>query len=352
MVKNNEGKNAVSQIPAKAQHGVALPGNPKTVLDIFKSDYFVKELSKMVSKYMTPETLLRVANTAVMKEGKLQRCTPISFWNCLVDLYTVQLAPDGTHAHILPYGDKATLLIDYKGFVQIILRDQNVLEIHGQVVCEDEEFVHNAATGIVERHTIDFKKPRDKMYAAYTCVTYRDGNRTFHVMGKDEIEKTRNEAAAWKNWLKNKKKCPWNTHEGEMWKKTVLHQHKKWLRLTPETRRDLAIDESHQFPQYSGTETISESDIRNMDDGARMSIKKTAAEPEKETSEVIDAETTDKKGYPDKEVMIESFADMGEVQFDSVCEEAGVQVVAGKTMTDEDIRKVYDVIQKVQKGGK
>ncbi len=246
---------------------------PKTVGDIFTGEYTKNELMKFKSQYCDPVRLLRIANSAVVRNGKLQQCTPVSFFNCLVDLSAMGLEPDHRHAHIIPYGKEATLIVDYKGYIQMILRDPNVKTVHAQIVCENDTFEYDAPTGVVTKHEIDFKKPRGDMYAAYTCVTYKDGTCSHHVEPKDKVESIRDQSAAWKRFKKDGTQCPWNTHPEAMWMKTALHQHKKWLNLSAETHEKLIIEDKYQFPQYQEQDSITGDDIKSMADGSRRKIQ-------------------------------------------------------------------------------
>jgi len=246
---------------------------PKTVGEVFTGEYAKGELEKFKGQYCDPTTMLRLANTAVVKNGKLQQCTPVSFFNCLIDLAAVGLAPDGRHAHLIPYGKDCVLQIDYKGYVQIILRDPDVKTVHAQIVCENDVFEYDAPTSVVKKHTIDFKKPRGEMYAAYTCVTYKDGTCSHHVEAREKIESIRAQSSAWKRFKKDGTKCPWNTHPEPMWMKTVLHQHKKWLNLTADTHEKLIVEDKYQFPQYQGQDSITGDDIKDMADGSRRKIQ-------------------------------------------------------------------------------
>jgi len=350
--KKDEEKKVDPQLPAKTGETEVALTPPDTIGEIFTSEYVRMAIKKSAPKHLDVDRFLRIANTALTRTPKLQQSTKESFFNCLVDLSSLGLEPDGRNAHLIPFDKKdrrgkvlstiCTLIVDYKGIVSCVRRSGEVSDITADIVCENDDFEYDR--GRVTRHKVDFRQPRGNMFAAYSYVLFKDGAESYDVMSKEDIDKIRNRS-------KTKGSGPWVTDYNEMSKKTVFRRHSKWLPFSAEIKQVIEADDRHQFSDLVAS-TISETDIRNMDDGTRMSIKNKPAEPQPEAPGVIDAETTDEKKYPSREVMIESFATMGGVQYAAVFDEAGVRVPDEEhPMSEEDIRKVYDVIQ-AQKGAK
>jgi recombination protein RecT len=221
-------------------------GGKMAIRDHLNSDAFKNEVARVLPKHCTPERMVRTGLTALMKTPKLASCTPESFLNCMLQLSQWGLEPDGRHAHLIPYGDVCTLILDYKGIVDLVLRSGTVRSIHADVVHEGDLFVYDL--GEVTKHTphylrTDETKPEKagKIIAAYCRVVFNDGGTKSEVMSVDEVEKVRAASRAggsgpWKDW--------WS----EMAKKTVFRRASKWLKLSAEVADAFERDDQ-QFHQ-------------------------------------------------------------------------------------------------------
>lgn len=219
---------------------------------IIASPKMQEQFAKALPKHLSAERFGRIAITALTRTPKLAECTQESLFKCLLDLSAMGLEPDGRRAHLIPYGKEATLVVDYKGLVELVRRSGDVAKIHCDTVCENDNFIHSM--GEVTVHTYDLRKDRGEPYAAYAQVTMKDGSVQAEIMPKAEIEKIRDKSAAWGAWLKYKKEGPWNQHEGEMWKKTAFRRLTKWLTLSPEVSESIAkVDEYEFAPMRNAT---------------------------------------------------------------------------------------------------
>lgn len=214
---------------------------PQGVKDWLKSDYLKTQIANVIPKHMTPERVMRVALNAVSRTPKLADCTPESFMRCLLDLSAWGLEPDGRHAHLIPYGQECTLVLDYKGLVTLAYRSGWVKKIHADVVYEGDIFVYS--TGNVMQHTPyefrdDANKPseRGKFKAAYCIITLAEGGEKHEVMTASEVEGIRNRSKSGNNG-------PWKTDFNEMAKKTVYRRASKWLPLSPEQQDAMERDD-------------------------------------------------------------------------------------------------------------
>ena len=184
-------------------------------------------------KHLTAERFTRVAITALTRTPKLQECTPESFMRCLLDLSALGIEPDGRRAHLIPYGKECTLVLDYKGIAELVMRSGLVASIHADKVCENDDFEVNRGTIVC--HRIDYKRPRGAAYAYYVLISFKDGSEKSEVMTKDEVEAIRKRSRA-------SGSGPWVTDFDEMGKKTVFRRASKWLPLSPEIRDAMEKD--------------------------------------------------------------------------------------------------------------
>lgn len=202
-----------------------------TLEAIIEGDDFKQKVAKALPKHLPPDRFIRIACTAMMRTPKLKECEQVSFVNALLSLSQLGLEPDGRRAHLIPFNNtkrgvvECQLIVDYKGLVELAMRSGNVANIHADVVCENDDFVYDR--GQIAKHTINFRKPRGKVYAAYATVRFKDGTEKTEVMSHDEIEAIRGRSKAGNFG-------PWQTDWNEMAKKTVFRRLSKWITLSPE----------------------------------------------------------------------------------------------------------------------
>src|SRR4029077_14561878 len=122
--------------------------NPKAqIRELLLGDKFRNQVIKALPRHMSPDRFARIALTATLKNPKLLACTQESLLNCLLELSAIGLEPDGRRAHLIPFKDQCTLLIDYKGIAELLRRNGDVAYIHCDVVCENDHFDYRFGTG-------------------------------------------------------------------------------------------------------------------------------------------------------------------------------------------------------------
>jgi len=203
----------------------AITSAPKqTLRQQLAGDYFKQQIALALPKHMTPDRFVRVGLTALMKTPKLLDCSPESVISCMLNCSALGLEPDGRRAHLIPYGNVCTLIVDYKGIVELAKRSGDVSGVFAQVVCEADSFQWE--NGEV-KHQIDFKRDRGSMYACYATITFKDNTKQTDVMTKHEVDAIRKRS-------KSGQSGPWVTDYNEMAKKTVFRRASKWITLSPE----------------------------------------------------------------------------------------------------------------------
>ena len=221
-----------------AEDTKAVATKQQNIKDLILSDGAKKQFAAALPKHLSPDRFIRIALTAVTKNPKIAECTRESLFSCLLDLSQLGLEPDGRRAHLIPYGNKCTLIVDYKGLVELVINTGQVSNVHADVVCMDDSFVYNKGT--IETHSIDFKRPRGDMYAVYCVISFKDGTTKTEVMQKDDVDAIRKRSKA-------SSSGPWVTDYNEMAKKTVFRRASKWVKLSPEQRDVIEKDDKHQF---------------------------------------------------------------------------------------------------------
>ena len=209
-----------------------------TVRELMRSEQFSAEIATALPSIMTSDRFLRVALTTLQKVPKLQTCSQESLCQALLDCASLGLEPDNRRAHLIPYGNSVQLIVDYKGVVELVLRNGDVRKLHADIVCEKDAFEFDR--GEVTKHSIAFGKDRGKPIAAYCIATLKSGETSAEVMTVDEINAIRDKAKAGKSG-------PWVEHWGEMAKKTVFKRLAKWLPMTPEAKEAAEYGDDDAF---------------------------------------------------------------------------------------------------------
>ena len=208
------------------------------IRDLILSDSAKSQFAAALPKHLKPDRFIRIAITAITRTPKLMECTKESLLSCLLDLSQLGLEPDSRKAHLIPYGNKCTLIIDYKGLVDLARRSGEISDIHADVVCENDSFEYSFGTDgkLVHKPAI---ADRGKPVAAYSFVKLKDGSSSYEVMNEEEIK------AIWKR-SKAASSGPWVTDWNEMAKKTVFRRHSKWLPVSSEFLS--AVEKDYDVP--------------------------------------------------------------------------------------------------------
>lgn len=199
-----------------------------------------KRFADVLPKHLSVERFIRVALAATSRTPKLIDCTQESLLRCLIDLSAFGLEPDGRRAHLVPYGNTCTLIIDWKGLAELAMRSGIIAKLHADIVCQNDTFVYNL--GEIIEHKIDWQKPRGDMYAAYAMAVTKDGPVFVAVLTKDEIDSIRKRSKSGNNG-------PWVSDYNEMAKKTAFRRLSKWLPLSAEFRDAIEKDNEDTEPR-------------------------------------------------------------------------------------------------------
>ena len=238
---------------------------PKNTTELVRSEGLQQQVAKALPKGEDATRFMRCVITACNKNPKLWDCTPASVASVILQAAQWGLMPDGHHAHLIPYGNDATLQFDYKGILALIMRSGEVANVYAEVVCKNDKYRFNL--GKVEEHVVDLSADRGEPYAAYSIVRFKDGESSACQMSKAEIEIIRKASRSGSSG-------PWATYPLEMWKKTVFKRHAKWLpRLPREIQQVINQDNEQEF----GSRTVEGQPVQTAAEAIKEVAKKAKA---------------------------------------------------------------------------
>lgn len=183
---------------------------------------------------------IRVVLTNFQLNPKLLDCTKASLYVCMLQAaqFGLELDPVLGHAYLVPYKDKAQLIIGYKGYMVMARRSGEVTSINASVVREKDHFDFDAGLERSLRHK-PYLGPEDPgdVYAAYVCARFKNGDYDVRVMSRRDIDKIRKRSRA-------SESGPWVTDYEAMCIKTVIRQAVKFWPSSVELQQAADIDDA------------------------------------------------------------------------------------------------------------
>ena len=238
---------------------------PKNTIELVRSAGLQDQVAKALPNADDASRFMRCVITACNKNPKLWDCTPASVASVILQAAQWGLMPDGHHAHLIPYGNDATLQFDYKGILALVMRSGEVAHIHADIVCQNDKYRFNL--GKVEEHVVDLSKVRGEAYAVYAMVRFKDGETAAIQMSKAEVEAIRKASRSGSSG-------PWATYPMEMWKKTAFKRLAKWLpRLPRDVQEAIHKDNEAEY----GHRTVEGQPVQPAAEAVKEAVKKAKA---------------------------------------------------------------------------
>lgn len=194
----------------------------------------------VLPKGVDGELVIKKALVAYQNNPELLKCTPASLFHSVVEAVTNGLEIGGTkaQAYVVPYGDKATLQIGYKGLLELLRRTGQLLESEFELVHEGDtfEFELGDQAKLKLIPSLDSGRQSRPVTHVYARFKLKDGGVVRNVWTAGQVNAHRdlysvayNRAESYrKRQVKNKQKIdpqrlsPWHKNWREMAIKTVV----------------------------------------------------------------------------------------------------------------------------------
>jgi recombination protein RecT len=208
---------------------------PKTFRELITSDGYKNQLAAALPKGLSADRMVRVVLTAINKNPDLLKCTKESLWEAVMGCSALGLFPDMLgRAYLVPYGNKCTLIIGYKGLIDLAYRSERIDGVQLRPVFQGDYFVYRF--GLEPQLEHEPCSEPGQLTHVYSVVHIKGAaNPTFDVMRRDEVEAIRARSKAGNNG-------PWKTDYAAMAMKTVLRRHAKLLPMSAEMVQALEMD--------------------------------------------------------------------------------------------------------------
>jgi recombination protein RecT len=231
-------------------------GHALTVVKQLRQKKYKTEIVKTLPGSIPEERFFRMAATELARDPKFARCTPESLMAAVIEASHMGLCFDSVlgHAYIIPYGNEAKFQLGYKGYIVLAQRSGRVNHVDTAVRYEGDAFEYRFGTRSFLDHTPeDDGQKRGEMRGAWCKVTYVNGLQSFDYMPRVDIETIRCNAPGSK-----RRDSPWNTHTGEMYRKTVMIRHLKTRGISPEITRYATQEEIYHSGSWQTDEQRAE----------------------------------------------------------------------------------------------
>ena len=242
----------MGKVSEAAQGMEMAPANPRQgIASLLQRQW--PRIEAVMPKHMSSERMYQLAVSTVNQTPQLAECDVNSLLSCVMKCSALGLEPsavDGLgRAYILPYRNKgrmtATLIVGYKGMLDLARRSGEIKDISARAVYEGDEFEYEFGLDEKLRH-----KPANRQHGkdekpthVYMVAHFKDGGHYMDVMTHEEVEAIRKRSKASNNG-------PWVTDYEAMAKKTVIRRSFPYLPVSVEAQTAAAADET--TPDYSG----------------------------------------------------------------------------------------------------
>lgn len=207
-------------------------------------------LQAMLPKEITPERLRALVLTCFQRNPKLLTCSVPSILAAVYEAAKIGLEPDtvGQECHLIPYKDKATFQLGFKGAMKLARRAGDVRQIWSEHVCSKDIFDYELGVEPKLHHKRAAGNNRGELTHAYACARFSDGYVQFRVVDSEEVERVKKTVKA------KASGTPWDTHEPAMWEKTAIKRLCKFLPMPDSAARAIQLDDLAESGQTQNLE--------------------------------------------------------------------------------------------------
>lgn len=205
------------------------------------------EIARALPKGHDAAAFARVALNACMKNTRLLECSRQSLMLAVMEAAALGLEPNTLGlSYLVPYAGVATLIIGYKGYVQLAGRAGTM--ILADLVYEKE--AHKATQREPERFHVKLP-PAERgaeVIAAYAVGSPRGvapHAKPAVWLWREDLDAHRARSRSWQEYVKDHGKVtPWITDEAAMQRKTCIRGLAPYLPLSPQFQRALTVDDA------------------------------------------------------------------------------------------------------------
>lgn len=193
-------------------------------------------LDKALPIHMCSDRLIMLAYSELKKNPALNKCTVESICGTIMSCAQLGLEPGiSGMVYLVPYGDKATLMLGYKGMIELSHRSERITSVEAACVYQNDEFSMKRGTSPAIEHQPSISE-RGPMIGVYAVVTMKNGYKQFDFMNMHDVNKIRNRPKGGG--------AAWATDMEQMAQKTVIRRLLKLIPSSISLNNAIALDEA------------------------------------------------------------------------------------------------------------
>jgi recombination protein RecT len=243
-------------------------------------------IQSLLPRHVPVEHFEKTVHIAIGKNPQLKMCVPSSVLECVLRCAELGLDASGTlgHAYLIPFKGICTLVIGYRGYVDLFRRSGGS-KVEARAVFAGEHFEYEYGLEPLLRHVPCAASERGELTHAYAIATLSNKDKQFDVMEKPDIDAIRARSRA-------RDSGAWVTDYVEMAKKTVVRRISKLLPQSTEMQK--AFEYDFDSPDIVDAEPIKQETPKNQKPSGVVMLKEsvrsfTEITPEEE-KEILEAE--------------------------------------------------------------
>lgn len=209
------------------------------VADWLGSPATLDQFRQALPSHFPADRMRRLALTAFRQNPRLRECDPASVMASIMMAaqHGLEIGVQGK-AYLAPYGKECTLIVGYRGLIELVLRSGMVRTIAAHVVYHSDDFRIAYHEQVPFVHIPNLERPdNDRIIGCYMHAVTATGEHVIEWMSKSEVDAIRNRSRSGKSG-------PWQTDYNEMMRKTVVRRGVKYLSMSTEVSDLLAAEEA------------------------------------------------------------------------------------------------------------
>ncbi|WP_070988442.1 recombination protein RecT [Halofilum ochraceum] len=274
-------------------------------------NYFLKnnqaEIKRALPRHMDADRMARIAMTEMRRTPDLLNADPKTLFGAVIQASQLGLEPGGAlgHCYLLPFVENrgkrneqttVQLIIGYRGMIDLARRSGQIVSLRARAVYEQDEFHYEFGLREDLTHKPYEGENAGELTHVYAVAELKDGGVQFEVLPIAKIEAIRKSRKGAKAKAADER-GPWSTHYAEMAKKSAIRALFKYLPVSVELQRAVAIDEQGDAGMQHND------DVLDLDPSDWSTADAPAAEPEAPAAEASANDSGDNSGPSGDEIV-------------------------------------------------
>lgn len=188
----------------------------------------------------------------------LLNCDPNSVFMCVMAAaelgFGLHWGVQG-HAAMVPFKNKAQLILGYRGLIELMTRHPEVKNVHAGLIRKGDKWSHRATErGVVFRHeapeALELEEDERPVIGAYAVAYFVKGGCEVAVVNRKEFEKIRDGVLAkvtsdsYKTREQKIAESPYTTNPEAMWQKRAVRKLSKMVPMSADMARGVEHEET------------------------------------------------------------------------------------------------------------